>query len=104
MASGGYVIFDISKVKNWTVVDNWATGKLDGIYKRLTYTGKPILIHAINTVVIPGTSINHSTSNVNDFFNPPLVNKVTSEAHGTGIHIDFGQDIYVYEDDTIEIG
>lgn len=104
MASGGYVIFDISKVKNWTLVNGMANGKIDGIYKRLTNTGKPILIHNIKTLVIPGSAIDYTTSNVNDFFNTPSVDKVTSETHGTGIHIDFGQDIYVYEDDTIQIG
>lgn len=104
MASGGYVIFDISKVKSWSMVSGRATGKIDGIYKRLTNTGKPILIHNLKSLVIPETSIDYSTSNVNDFFNPPSVDKVTDETHGAGIHIDFGQDIYIYEDDTIQIG
>lgn len=104
MASGGYIIFDISKVKNWTLVNSMATGKLDGIYKRLTSTGKPILIHNIKTLVIPDSTIDYSTIYVNDFFNPPSVEKVSDETHGEGIYIDFGKNIYVYEDDTIQIG
>lgn len=104
MASGGYVIFDIKAVKSWTLVNSMATGKMVGIYKRLTSTGKPILIHNIKTLVIPGSPINFSTSTINDFFNPPSVEKVSDETHGEGIYIDFGKDIYIYEDDTIQIG
>ena len=100
---GGYVILDIMRVKTWTMVNGMATGKIDGIYKQLTTTGKPILVHNLNKLVIPDTAINYSDI-VNDFFTPKPVETTSSDTHGEGLYIDFGQDIYVYEDDTIEIG
>lgn len=98
---GGYVILDIMEVKEWSLVGGMATGKIDGIYKRLTNTEKPILIHNLNKLVLPPT-INYSAIKTDFFAN--LVESDTDETHGEGIYIDFGQDIYVYEDDTILIG